>query len=508
MIINDLFKWATTSLRTRTLELEDKGLQFQESVVVRKRHFEAASMSARANKWHRKNGGPVADMRSDLQRLRGMSRDMYRNNPYAQRAIKILANNAVSTGIYPAFKGAFATQTKKKWRAFTETYECDFNELVNFRGIQRLVFEAAAVSGDGLIVRRWNADKEAGFELQVLESDFLDETRTQAEQDGGFSMQGVHFDADGRRIGYWLYPQHPRDVPVQYNGLTSRFVPKKDVIHVFEVLRPGQVRGIPLGASGFVRLKDFDEFQDAQLYKQKIAACFVMVVTDDKQLPASMREENAANYQNPEFEIEEMVPGMVNYLPYGKDVKFSQPPTTEGTSEFATTMLRAVASAYNVPYPLLANDFARVNFTSIRADYVEFAKYIDHLQDALLVVQLCHPVFRWFQDGQRIRGGLAKTLDVTWTTPRREMIDPLKESTADINMVMAGFISRQEVIRQRGYDPFDVYAEIMEDLAEQKKLGAQFTTDVSKPPPEEKAPTTAISGKKPAKKRLQAPKGK
>jgi capsid protein len=48
-------------------------------------------------------------------------------------------------------------------------------------------------------------------QLQGLEADHLDSTRTEELKDGGFILQGVEFDALGRRRAYWLYPTHPGD---------------------------------------------------------------------------------------------------------------------------------------------------------------------------------------------------------------------------------------------------------------------------------------------------------
>lgn len=330
---------------------------------------------------------------------------------------------------------------------------------------------AVAESGDAIIIRRWNMDSPTGFDLQVLESDFLDENMTRAEQDGGFSMQGVVFDANGRRKGYYLFDKHPGEIGFTQGNLASRYVPASEVVHVFEVLRPGQVRGIPMGVSAFIRLKDFDEFQDAQLYKQKIAALFVMVVTDTQK---PLGKQLGAGYDP----LDKMVPGIVEHLPYGKDVKFSQPPTTEGTDEYSKTVLRAIAVAYNVTYEALTNDYSNVNFSSGRMGWLEFARNVASWQDRLMITMLCDGVFEWFQQSLKILGGFSDNLDITWTTPRREMIDPFKEGKAMIELVSAGVISRQEFQRLMGYDPDDVNAEIAADLAVDASLGAEFTTSV------------------------------
>ena len=59
------------------------------------------------------------------------------------------------------------------------------------------------------------------LQLQVLEADHLDSGKTEELRDGGFILQGIEFDALGRRRAYWLYPTHPGDGR-RRTGLASR----------------------------------------------------------------------------------------------------------------------------------------------------------------------------------------------------------------------------------------------------------------------------------------------
>ena len=84
------------------------------------------------------------------------------------------------------------------------------------------------------------------LQLQLLEPDHLDASKTGEAPGGGFVIQGVEFDALGRRRAYWLYPVHPGEVAmVRKASLVSQPVPASSVLHLFDRLRPGQVRGVP-----------------------------------------------------------------------------------------------------------------------------------------------------------------------------------------------------------------------------------------------------------------------
>ncbi len=118
------------------------------------------------------------------------------------------------------------------------------------------------------------------LQLQLLEPDHLDTGKTGEISGGGFVVQGVEFDALGRRRAYWLYPVHPGEVATFRKAqLASKRVPADGVLHLFDRLRPGQVRGVPWFAPVILKLRDLDEYDDAELVRKKIEACFAAFVT-------------------------------------------------------------------------------------------------------------------------------------------------------------------------------------------------------------------------------------
>ena len=91
---------------------------------------------------------------------------------------------------------------------------CDADGLTDFGGLQALVVRTMAESGEVLIrlrERRIEDGLPVPLQLQVLEPDHLDSMKTSELPDGGFIVQGIEFDALGRRRAYWLFPTHPGD---------------------------------------------------------------------------------------------------------------------------------------------------------------------------------------------------------------------------------------------------------------------------------------------------------
>jgi hypothetical protein len=95
----------------------------------------------------------------------------------------------------------------------------------------------------------------------------------------------------------------------------------------------------------------------------------------------------------------------------------------------------------------------------------------------MLIPQLCDKVWEWFAEAGEIVGKLKKDTDVSWTPPRREMIDPVKETQAMSLLVKNGFHSYSEAVRQLGFDPDDTMDEIASDFAKFDEKGLILESD-------------------------------
>lgn len=433
------------------------------------RGYDGASRGRRMTNWKAPSSSASAETIAQLYILRDRSRDLVRNNPWAARAVQVIASNVVGTGILPQAKGKSKAASKRAqalWEQWGDTTQCDADGRNTFYGIQALVMRAVAESGECLIRRRWRQRSEGlavPFQLQVIEPDHLD-----VYKDGiistGIIVQGVEFDQIGRRVAYWLYKDHPGSRTGYALGGESRRVPASEIIHVYRADRPGQVRGVPWVAPAIVRLRDLADYEDAQLLRQKLAACFTAFVYDS---------EFGAGDEQPISESLE--PGAIEFLPNGKQITFSSPPVAEGYGQYTSDVLGSVAMAFGITRESLTGDMSKVNFSSGRMGWIEFQRNIEAWQWQMLVPQLCDGVWRWFSEGA-INVGVEPSL-VQWTPPRREMIDPVKELKGMNIAVRSGFSSLSEAIRKLGYDPEQVLTELSSDMELLEKLGLVLDTD-------------------------------
>ncbi|HIJ94046.1 MAG TPA: phage portal protein, partial [Rhodospirillaceae bacterium] len=279
---------------------------------ILRRGYEGAKLGRRTEGWRAPGSGSNAEISAALPRLRDRSRDLVRNNPYAAKGVNALVGNLVGSGLKArarAGDAALNDQADKLWTRFTA--ECDADGRTDFHGLQALAARAMVESGECLVrirPRRTGDGLAVPLQLQVLEADHLDTLRSGEVVSGGFIHQGIEFDRLGRRVAYWLYPVHPGEVATFRRGsLQSKRVSAADVCHVFERLRPGQERGVPWFAPAIIKMRDLDEYDDAELVRKKIEACFAAFVldSDDGETLGEVGEDEAGR------RIETFEPGMI-----------------------------------------------------------------------------------------------------------------------------------------------------------------------------------------------------
>jgi lambda family phage portal protein len=444
------------------------------------RSFDAASRGRRTSGWVANGTSANAETRPALHTLRDRAREQIRNNSYAKKAVNVIANNVVGAGIRLSIndKQPERETVLQLWRNWAESTICDYDGRLNFYGLQNLIISTVATSGECLIVKKKVKFKDgiAPIQVQVLEADFIDTNKEMPElSNGGKIFQGVEFDKAGKRVAYWLFKQHPGD-PDALNTLSYRV--SADLIqHVFSKDRPGQERGVPFGVSSMMLLQDLKDYQDAELMKQKVGACFAVFVQDDNADTIT----GGTGGSNTRPLPEQIEPGTIEYLPPGKTITFASPPANSGYGEHTRRVLLAIAAGYpGLTYEALTGDMSNVNFSSGRMNWIEAHRQVENLQLNLMIAQVCDPLFNWFMDAIMLAGFVKKPCKAEWTAPRREMIDPVKEIAGMMAQVRAGFMSYQEALRTTGNDPDAVMREISEDYKKIDTLGLVLDSDPRK----------------------------
>ena len=427
------------------------------------RGYDGAKTGRRTDGWIAAGSSANAEILAAGNRLRDRARDIVRNNPYGKKAMRVFADNFIGDGISPQANTGSDRLNKQIMAAWNSwAAGCDVEESLDFSGLQGLIIRSIFESGECFV--RYRDSEFSGsnvpFQLQVLEADLLDTTRNyEAPSGAGYIRQGIEFNKKGKRVAYWMWPQHPGDNLLYMPRLQSVRIPANQILHIYQKDRPGQIRGVTSFASVLLRMRDLDDYDDAELWRKKIESCFAAFVVQNSGSEGptlgNIVSTGAGDASNPQPQrVETFRPGMIEYLKPGEDVRFGNPSSDANYPSYQRVQLHAIAAGLGITYEQLTGDLSQVNYSSLRAGLLEFRRMIETLRWQMFIPMFCMPVWRQFIDRAYIAGLISKVdYTVNWTAPKFEMIDPLKDAQADTMMMRNGTLTLREAIANRGFDP-------------------------------------------------------
>ena len=453
-------------------EWQLRRLRARAAVDLFQRTYDGATTSRRTQGWRRSMTDANSVIGPSIGKLRDVARDLVRNNPYAEAALATIADHTVGWGIVP-------TVQHKAFNAWANSTDCDADGRHDLAGLQKLVMRTVAESGECLVRRRWRR-VEDGFalpmQLQVMESDFLDTTKDQALPNGGRIVQGVEFDPVGYRVAYWLFREHPGSTLRPGGSLLSQSyrVPAESVQLVAKISRPGQVRAVSWFAPVLLRFKDFDEFEDATLMKQKIAACLAVITSDVDGTSAPL-----GTVPSTDATIDSLEPGMILNVPPGRSIDVVQPPSVREYADYTKTTLHAIAAGLGVTYEDLTGNYENLPFSAARMSRIRHYARVDDWRWRLLIPQFLDPVWAWAMEAAAMVG--MPTVEKTgWTPPGMPMIEPDKEGLAAQRNIRTGISTLSDEIRARGFNPDSFLQAFADDNKKIDDLGIVLDSDPRK----------------------------
>lgn len=396
--------------------------------------------------------------------MRSRARDLFENSAYARKIIKIWVTSTVGIGIQLSTNETSLLELFKTWASSTN---CDREGLKPLYGIEQQVATTVFLSGECFVQKLYDKTKEIPLRLRILEPDYCDHTLTKPKEN---LFNGIRFDENGERVSYVFFKNHPGSEGASTETVE---VPAKDVIHVFNQERPGQNRGVPILAPVMVDLKKLKTFQDARLERVGLSNMLTGVIS-------SLDDDPTATTELPEFQ-----PGTFVKASPNSQITFSNPPDPGNTKDFEESLLRSIAAGPGLPYELLSGDLSNVNFSSMRIGMNPFLTEVEAFQENIFIPLFLTKLWQWFVDACDLAGLYSLDKDLTypiatWTTPQKIIVDLKNEMNIKIAMARAGLIPISEIIRELGYSPEQVFAEIKSEQELFDKLGLVFETDVRK----------------------------
>lgn len=417
------------------------------------RYYDAASSGRRTSGWRHVSGDGNAAVQRGLS-TRDTARDLVRNNAWSRSAVATIVDHVIGWGITPRLPaGTFGDL----WQAWAETTVCDADGKRTLNGLARQVLETVVVAGECLVrrrVRRPEDNLPIPLQLQILEPDYLDETKEgRLEGGAGEIIQGIEYNPIGQAVAYWLFRSHPgADGRTGSLSGASERIPASEILHICLPERPGQVRGVSWFAPIMLRLKDLDDYEDAALMKQKIAACLSVIVTDSTGAGAPLGVANDTITPG----TDNLQPGLIARVAAGDGIEVVQPPSVSEHGPYTKTQLQAIATGLGIAYEDLTGDYQNLPFSAARMSRIRSWDRVHCWRWDLMIPQFFAPVWGWAATLAPATNGAAAAIPpgyaVEWTAPPMPMLDPAQEGNAYRANIRAGLQTLSDVHRELGSD--------------------------------------------------------
>lgn len=462
------------------------------------RGFAAAGVSRLLAGWKVDGGYTPSEVSSNLEILRGRSREMAKDISHTKRWLSLCAINIVGQGFNlksqphdgtPGLQGFRLDEGASKfieyhWRRFcthrdpeTKQTWCDATGRKTDAEIDRLNVKTWKRDGEYFIHMIKTDQNPYGIAWRVLRPDWCDHTYNLGRMSNGNLIHcGVEMTGDTRRPVAYYFRTTPRNAyAYSGRGQPLQRIPATEIIHGFRQEDEDQPRGVPEGHGAMVKLKMIEELDTAELTAARDEACSVRTYYAPKgeegEIADLTTDENSDAAGALTLEKE---PGQSEILPIGWKQEIHTPEHPNSDHDpFKRGMLRDVASDYGVEYSNFANDWASVSFSSVRVGTIsERDKWITDQDD--FISQCKTPQFlAWLESflSLRISGNFPpekyeKFAQHEFRGRRWMWVDPMKDMAAAVVAVDRGWKTNTDVAGDLGND----YQDNVETIKKESKI--------------------------------------
>jgi len=467
--------------------------------------FAGASTGRRGlSAWKTTRNSADADLLPDLPVLMERSRDLERNNPIASGAISSTVTSVVGTGLTPRpqvdadFLGmtveeaaAWNKAATREFALFADSEDCDITRTQDFYQLQDLVLRSTLVSGDCFSILTFsgipNSNRPYELRIQVLEADRVSNPGNKA--DTQTMRGGVEVDQFGAPIRYHVTKTHPGEVgnraKTEWTAIDAfgAKTGRRNVLHHFRRLRPGQNRGIPMLAPVIEKLKQLDRYTDAEIMAAVVSGMFTIFVHTEGEglnFDGGMGYETGAG--NGDSDVKLGYGAIVDLKPNEKITSANPGRPNANFDPFFLAIIRQIGIGLEIPYEILIKHFAS-SFSASRAAMVEAWKLYKGRRE-WLISSFCQPVYEaWleeavalgridapgFFDDPMIRKAYC---GVAWHGDAMPQINPLVEIQAAAERIQAGLSTHaRETAALTGADWSAEHEILALEIKERQKKG-------------------------------------
>ena len=427
--------------------------------------------------WTHGGGSHREDIEEHISTLRQRSRDLYcGGSTLATGAVKRLRTNAVGTGLHlkSTINEEILGISSEEARKLEETIErefahwanstnCDIERIDNFYQLQQLALLNALLSGDSFALMTTTKRTGSIYDLRIelVEADRV--STPDNETINPLFCEGVEKNANGEVVAYHISKFHPLSfqdreprewVRVKAFGEKTG---RRNVIHVMNRERIGQVRGVPFLSPVIETIKQLGRYTEAEVLAAVINGLFTVFIekesaSDDVPFGEAVPEDMQVDSED-EGSIE-LAPGAVIDLGEGEKANMVNPGRPNPNFDpFVMAVIKQIGAALEIPYELLIMAFSN-NYSASRAAILEFFKVIK-MYRAWFVTDFCQPIYEEWLCEAVAKGRINAPgffndpiikdayCSAEWNGPSAGQLDPKKEVEAAELRVQGGFSTRE-----------------------------------------------------------------
>lgn len=447
--------------------------------------------------WADHDSAAAANSIEVRRKLRSRARyECHQANAFAKGICLTLANDTISTG--PCLQLNTGNKDldrwiEREWRAWSRS--------VNLAAKLRTARLSKVVDGEVFMLKSYNKRLRTPVQLDVrlIESDQISTPGFMDGIDG--QVDGIEFDKYGHPINYHMLKSHPGDI-WNLRAWEKEDIDPNDIIHLFRVERPGQVRGIPEITTALPLFAFLRRWTLATIAASETAANLAGVMQTEA---TSFDEDGNPAAEDLGDDVLELpiVRNMMMSLPKGwklNQFKPEQPTTTYEV--FRNAILNEIARCVHMPANKALADSSKYNYSSGRLDHQTYYEAID-VERSQWELECLDRIFEWWLDEALmissyvpIAPGSMLEVPVArywrWNPPKH--VDPSKEAAAAVIMLDAGLKTEEQYLLEQNIDPEEHHQQLLRQAARRRQL-AELGGPMGNLPP---APPAAPAAGQPA----------
>ena len=428
------------------------------------------------------------EVRNGITRLRARARELSRNNPYVRQYLNLLKVNVIGPDGFK-LQAQVRNNDGRLAKLYNDRIEAawyDWCKAPTTDGklscIDAQQLALATVAGDGEILVRMHrgpgVPNRYGLALELVDADLLDEAYFRAPGGGQPEIRmGVEVDAYGRPQAYHLWDGPAPLLGLPYPERARIRVPADQIIHLYAPGRCNQTRGTSWLAPVMYSLNMLAGYAEAEITAARVGASSMGFFTrKDGDTGVAAREDGNLGF--------DANPGSLAFAPEGYDFAPWDPHHPNNNyPAFIKAVLREIASGLGLSYNVLANDLEGVNYSSMRSGLLIERDLWRSLQRWWVAAFLDRVYTAWLEQALLSGGLVMDTRDprkwraARWAARGWPWVDPSKDVDATIQGIQTGLESRTDALAEQGKDLEDV----LEQLAAEKELAAQYGVDIAGP---------------------------